>query len=65
MKTNNGHWHKTLWNLKKIYTIVSNSVSHYEYTESQQTVENSLRDGNARQPYLPPEKSVCRLRSKS
>ena len=32
---------------------------------SQQTVENSLRDGNTRPPYLPPEKSVCRSRSKS
>ena len=27
---------------------------------SQQTVENSSRDGNTRPPYLPPEKSVCR-----
>ena len=27
---------------------------------SQQTVENSSRDGNARPPYLPPEKSVYR-----
>ena len=32
---------------------------HYE-----QTVENSSRDGNTRPPYLPPEKSVCRSRSK-
>ena len=31
----------------------------------QQTVENSLRDGNTRPPDLPPEKSVCRSRSKS
>ena len=31
----------------------------------QQTVENSSRDGNNRQPYLPPEKSVCRSRSNS
>ena len=30
---------------------------------SQQTVENSLRDGNTRPPDLPPEKSVCRSRS--
>ena len=30
---------------------------------SQQTMENSLRDGNARPPDLPPEKSVCRSRS--
>ena len=31
----------------------------------QQTVENSLRGGNTRPPDLPPEKSVCRSRSKS
>ena len=28
--------------------------------KSQQTVENSSRDGNIRPPDLPPEKSVCR-----
>ena len=32
---------------------------------SQQTVENSERDGNTRAPYLPPEKSVFRSRSNS
>ena len=32
---------------------------------SQQTVENSLWDGNIRPPYLPPEKSVWRSRSNS
>ena len=32
---------------------------------SQQTVENSSRDGNARPPYLSPEKSLCRSRSNS
>ena len=32
---------------------------------SQQTVENSSREGNTRPPYLPPEKSVCRSRSNS
>ena len=32
---------------------------------SQQTVENSSRDGDSRPPYLPPEKSVCRSRSNS
>ena len=26
-------------------------------------MENSSRDGNTRPPYLPPEQSVCRLRS--
>ena len=30
---------------------------------SQQTVEYSLRDGNTRPTYLPPEKPVCRTRS--
>ena len=33
--------------------------------ESQQTVENSERDGDARPRDLPPEKSVCRSRSNS
>ena len=28
-------------------------------------LENSLRDGHIRSPYLPPEKSVCRSRSNS
>ena len=32
---------------------------------SPQTVENFLRDGNTRPPYLSPEKSVCRSRSNS
>ena len=32
---------------------------------SQQTVENSSRDGNTRPSDLPPEKSVCRSRSNS
>ena len=31
-------------------------------TVSQQTVENSERDGNTRPPDLSPEKSVCRSR---
>ena len=34
-------------------------------TVSQQTVENSERDGNTRPPDLSPEKSVCRPRSNS
>ena len=32
---------------------------------SQQTVENSSRDGNSRPPHLPPEISVCRSGSNS
>ena len=31
---------------------------------SQQTVENFETDGHTRPPYLPPEKAVCRSRSK-
>ena len=34
-------------------------------SESQQTVENSWRDGNTRPADLPPEKPVCRSRSNS
>ena len=32
---------------------------------SQQTMENSSRDRNARPPYLPPDKAVCTSRSNS
>ena len=32
---------------------------------SQQTMENSERDGNTRAPYLPPQKFICRSRSNS
>ena len=32
---------------------------------SQQTMENSSREGNTRLPDLPPEKSVCRSRNNS
>ena len=35
------------------------------FVGSQKTVENSSIDGDKRLPYLPPEKSVCRSRSKS
>ena len=35
------------------------------FSGSQQTMENSSRDGNTRLPYLPPETSVCRSRSNS
>ena len=37
-----------------------------EYVKaSQQTVENSSRDGNTRPHYLPPERSVCKSGSNS
>ena len=38
----------------------STSASLTRLCGSQQTVENSSRDGNTRPTYLPPEKLVCR-----
>ena len=40
-------------------------IDYTKAFESQQTVENSSRDGNTRPPDLPPKKSVCRSGSKS
>ena len=40
-------------------------VDWFDCVDHKQTVENSSRDGNTRPPDLPPEKSVCRLRSNS
>ena len=37
---------------------------HHWQCRSQQTVENSEKDGNTRPPHVPPEKPVCRSRSK-
>ena len=49
---------------KNIYFSFIDYFKAFDYG-SPQTVENSSRDGNTRPPYLPPEKSVCRSRSKS
>ena len=49
---------------KNIYFCFINDAKAFD-CGSQQTVENSERDGNTRPPDLPPEKSVCRLGSKS
>ena len=53
-----------------LFLISSASVRSIPYQSlwlcgSQQTLENSSRDGNTRPPDLPPEKCVCRLRSNS
>ena len=40
-------------------------IDYTKVCRSQQTVENSERDGNTRPPYLPPKKPVCRSRSNS
>ena len=34
----------------------------FDHVSSQQTVENSSRDGNTRPPYLPPEKIICKVK---
>ena len=49
---------------KSIYFCFTDYAKVFDLCRSQQTVENSSRDGNTRPPDLPPEKSVCRSRSK-
>ena len=49
---------------KNIYFCFIDYAKAFD-SESQQTVENSVRDGNTRAPDLPPEKSVCRSGSNS
>ena len=59
------------WIIKKAREFQKNIYFCFtDYTKvfdcgSQQTVENSERDGNAKPPNLPSEKSVCRSRSNS
>jgi len=40
-------------------------IDYTKVCRSQQTVENSERDGNTRPPDLPLEKSICKSRSNS
>ena len=49
---------------KNIYFCSIDSQSFW-LCGSQETVENSSRDGNTRPPDLPPDKSLCRSRSNS
>ena len=42
---------------KNIYFFFTDDTKAFD-CGSQQTVENSSRDGNTRPPYLPPEKPV-------
>ena len=62
----NIHWiiKKARESQKNIYFWFIDSQSLW-LCGSQQTVENSLRDGNTKPPDLPPDKSVCRLGSNS
>ena len=48
---------------KNIYFCFIDYAEAFDYDHNK--LENSSRDGNTRPPDLPPEKSVCRLRSKS
>ena len=45
---------------KNIYFCFIDYAKAFDLCGSQQTVENSERDGNTRPPDLPPEKSICR-----
>ena len=49
---------------RSIYSCFTDYTKTFDHG-SQQTVGNSSRDGNARAPALPPEKSVCRSGSNS
>ena len=56
------------WIIKKSREFQKNIYCFIDYAKTFDCVdhnklENSSKDGNARLPYLPPEKSVCRSRS--
>ena len=57
------------WIIKKAREFQKNIyfcfIDYAKVCGSQQTVENSSRDGNTRPPDLLPEKSVCRSRGNS
>ena len=53
------------WIIEKARDFQKNIYAKAFDCGTQQTVENSERDGNTRPPYLPPEKSVCRSRNNS
>ena len=48
-----------------IYFCFMDYAKSFDCVGSQQTVENSSRDGDPGQPDLPPENSVCRSRDSS
>ena len=52
-------------NVRKTPTSASQTMLKPLLCGSQQTVENSERDGNIRPPDLSPEKPVCRSRNNS
>ena len=65
---NRGAWQATVHGVTKSWTFTFTFAASLTMLKPlavwiRQTVENSWRDGNARPPYLPPEKPVCRTRS--
>ena len=65
LPTSAGSWKKQESSRKTSIAALLTMPKPFWLCGSQQTVENSERDGNTRPPYLPPEKSVCRLQSNS
>ena len=63
LPTSAGSWKKTKRVPEKHLLLLYWLCQNLWLCGSQQTVENSLRDGYARPPDLPPEKPVCRSRS--
>ena len=61
----NMHWmiKKTTEYQKNIYLCFIDYAKAFDCVDHNK-LENSERDGNTRPPYLPPEKSACRSRSK-
>ena len=57
-------WVAIAFSKKNIYFCFIDYAKPFD-CGSQQTMENSSRDGNTRPPYLPSETSVCRSRSNS
>ena len=49
---------------KNIYVCLVDYAKAFDYVDHNK-LWKILRDGSSRQPYLPPEKPVCRLRSNS
>ena len=64
LSTSIGSWKKQR-NSRKTPTSASLTALELWLCGSQQAVENYLRDGNIRPPYLPPAKPVYRSRSNS
>ena len=63
----NIHWIiEKAWEFRKktIYFCFTDYAEVFDYVDHNK-LEYSLRDGNTRPPFLPPEKPVCRSRSRS